>query len=218
MPKAHDLETEKSASDTAGAGFDTEAPSTFHHSDGRPAPSTVHDPEHDRQLVWYRLMKTSNLLTRPFFARFAEQYDLSLTDWRVVKALADRGPAAAHEICDDLGMHPMNISRSVANLRKQGRITEHRDPENRRRKILTLTADGWALYHKLTPQVDKIADFLFGSMSHLEVEFLSKLLHTLIGRLESVDPESPLLIEPSALADDEGDTGQLGSRDRIVGD
>lgn len=170
------------------------------------APPGSDDAAQDRQMVWYRLMKTSNLLTRPFFARFAEQYDLSLTEWRVIMTLAQLGEAASHEICDALGMHPMNVSRAVANLRKQGRIAEERDPNNRRRKILSLTPEGKALHEKLTPQIDKIAEFLFGSMSPLEVEFLNKLLDLLIARLESVDPESPLLIEPSALADEESES------------
>jgi len=204
MPKAHQEKTPEPADSDASETAPEDGPAP------QPIPDTS-ETERNRQYVLYRLMKTSNLLTRPFFARFAEQYELSLTDWRVIMILAHLGEAAAHEICDSLGMHPMNVSRSVASLRKQGRVTEHRDPNNRRRKILTLTPEGWALYQKLLPQVKKISDFLFGEMSPLEVEFLNKLLALLITRLESVDPESPLLIEPSALAHDEKEPQAAGS-------
>ena len=45
----------------------------------------------------------------------------------------------------------MNVSRAVAGLRKQGRVAERRDAGNRRRKLLTLTAEGQRLYRAMVP-------------------------------------------------------------------
>src|SRR5688572_12591054 len=106
-------------------------------ADGRgPSPETLGGPAFSQQTVWYRLMKLTNLINRPFFSRFAERYHLTINDARVLMTLASMQEAAAHELCDATGMHAMNVSRSVATLRRQGRITERRDPNNRRRKIL----------------------------------------------------------------------------------
>ena len=155
------------------------------------------DP-HPRLL--YRLLKLSNLIGRPFFTHFAERYDLTMNDLRVLMTLAPMGEAASHELCQVTGMHPMNVSRSVGRLRRQGRIAERSDPSNRRRKILSLTPVGLDLYGKLAPHVRAISEFLFSSLSPLEAELLGKLTDLLTRRLESVDLTSPLLIDALALA------------------
>ena len=51
----------------------------------------------DRALI-YRLLRLVNLLSRPFQERFGTRYDLSLTEWRVMMALAARPGTTATEI------------------------------------------------------------------------------------------------------------------------
>lgn len=142
-----------------------------------------------QQSVWYRLMKLTNLINRPFFSRYAERYHLTINDARVLVTLASLSNAAAHELCQATGMHPMNVSRSVATLRRQGRIAERRDPQNGRRKILRLTARGWSVCRSFVPDMDRMSRFLLCSMSSLEVEFLSRLVDQLVERLESASGE-----------------------------
>ena len=148
----------------------------------------------------YRLLKLSNLIGRPFFAHFADRYDLTMNDLRVLMTLAPLEEAASHELCQVTGMHPMNVSRSVARLRLQGRVAERSDPANRRRKILSLTPAGAALYGKLTPHVKVLTEFLFEPLTEPEAEVLGKLTDMLTKRLEAVDLNSPLLIDAAALA------------------
>lgn len=154
--------------------------------------SSVSSAALSQHSVWYRLMKLTNLINRPFFSRFAERYHLTINDARVLVTLASLPEAAAHELCDATGMHPMNVSRSVATLRRQGRITDRRDPANRRRKILRLTPKGWTVCRAFVPDMDRMSEFLLASMSPLEVEFLGRLVDLLIARIESADSGSTL--------------------------
>ena len=165
------------------------------------AESQQADPIVSPQVVWYRLLKLTSLMGRPFFTRFAQQYELSANDWRVLTTLASIPESASHELCDVTGMHPMNVSRSVATLRKQGRVSERTDPNNRRRKILSLTPKGWDIYNRGVPQVRKLAQFLFSSMSPLEVEFFGRLVDLLVNRLEEVDLESAWFSDEDAGGD-----------------
>ncbi len=164
---------------------------------GAAGPEPVLDQAYPRLL--YRLLKLNNLINRPFFTHFADGYDLTLNDARVLGALTAVGQAASHELCDATGMHPMNVSRSVARLVRMGRITERADPHNRRRKLLTPTAEGWALHHILAPHFKVLAEFVFATLSQREVEFLSSLIAVLSARLESVDLDSSRLIDAEAL-------------------
>jgi DNA-binding MarR family transcriptional regulator len=153
---------------------------------------TVASPALSQRTVWYRLMKLTNLINRPFFSRFAERYRLAINDARVLVALASMPDAAAHELCLATGMHPMNVSRSVATLRRQGRISERRDRDNRRRKILRLTPKGRATARSFVPDMVRMSDFLLASMSPMEAQFLGRLVDHLIGRLETIDAHSGL--------------------------
>ncbi len=148
------------------------------------------------------LLKLTNLVGRPFFTHFAERYDLTMNDARVLLSLASLGQAASHELCDATGMHPMNVSRSVARLRRQGRIVERTDPGNRRRKLLTPTEAGLDLDRKLTPHIQALSEFVFANLSQREVEFLGSLVAVLSERLGSVDLNSPQLIDAEALERD----------------
>jgi DNA-binding MarR family transcriptional regulator len=159
------------------------------------ASAALSQPALSQRSVWYRLMKLTNLINRPFFSRYAERYHLTINDSRVLVTLASASEAAAHELCEATGMHPMNVSRSVATLRRQGRITERRDPANRRRKMLRLTPKGWSTCRSFVPDMERMSKFLLASMSPLEVEFFGRLVDQLIARLETIDSRSGLPAE-----------------------
>ena len=154
--------------------------------------SVLSQPALSQRSVWYRLMKLTNLINRPFFSRYAERYHLTINDSRVLVTLASVPEAAAHELCEATGMHPMNVSRSVATLRRQGRIAERRDPANRRRKMLRLTPKGAAACRSFVPDMERMSKFLLASMSPLDVEFFGSLVDQLITRLETIDSRSGL--------------------------
>lgn len=150
--------------------------------------STAEDPSHRApSLVLYRLLKLTNLINRPFLTDDALRYDLSINELRILMSLAPLREAASHELGTVAGIHPMNVSRAVATLRRQGRITQRADPNNRRRRLLRLTADGWQLYRKLMPHVQQIATTVFGKMTAEEMATLSRLVDQMTARLEAID-------------------------------
>jgi DNA-binding MarR family transcriptional regulator len=147
--------------------------------------STADDPSHrSPPLVLYRLLKLSNLISQPFLASDAKRYNISMNELRVLATLAPLQEAASHEIGTVAGMHPMNVSRAVATLCRRKRLQQRRDPDNRRRKLLRLTAEGRALYKSLMPHVQEIADSLFATMERDELETLSRLIDKMTAQLE----------------------------------
>jgi DNA-binding MarR family transcriptional regulator len=152
------------------------------------AVTAADDPAHQAPaLLLYRLLKLTNLVQRPFFASDAQRYQISLNELRVLMTLAPLREAASHELVDAAGMHPMNVSRAVAALRRHGRVRQRTDPNNRRRRLLQLTPEGLALYRNLVPHVQQIAHRLFGAMSAEEISTLSRLLDDMTARIESTD-------------------------------
>ena len=123
------------------------------------------DSEHHLPpMLLYRLLKLSNLILRPFYVQRAEAYKMNVNELRVLMTLAPMGEAASHQLCEVAGLHPMNVSRAVSTLRRQGRIEERRDQDNRRRKLLRLTPAGQQVFDELMPDATAAATRLFGGM------------------------------------------------------
>lgn len=147
------------------------------------------DPQHPAPtLVLYRLLKLSGLLSQPFFADDAARYQIGMNELRVLLTLASIGEAAGHEVGALAGMHPMNVSRAVAALSRQKRIQQRPDPDNRRRKLLTLTPKGWKLHEDLTPHVREVANSLFATLEAAEIDLLGALIDKMTVRLEQKPP------------------------------
>jgi len=179
----------KVASDGAEAGQDAQRQTTL-----------LNGSQLSHVVAMHRLLKASYLITQPFFTNFADRYDVSMNELRIIMTLAAVSNAAAHEIGRATGMHQMNVSRAVASLTAAGRVSQRRDATiDRRRKIISLTAKGWTLHNRLLPHVKKMSEFIFASMTELEVEFLSKLLRRMNSQLQDIDPSSPLLIDADAI-------------------
>jgi DNA-binding MarR family transcriptional regulator len=148
------------------------------------------DPHHrDPAMLLYRLLKLAHLIQRPFLVPGTNAYELNVNELRLLVTLAYLGEAASHELCEAAALHPMNVSRAVARLRKQGRIAERPDAGNRRRKLLTLTEEGQRLYRAMAPEIDEAAARLFDGLDPAMLDTLSTLIDRLTGNVATdADP------------------------------
>lgn len=147
--------------------------------------------DHSRQILMYRLLKLANVIETPFFSGDSVKYQISMNELRVLFTLAPMREAASHEISAAAGVHPMNVSRAVASLRRSGRLTERADPQNGRRKLLTLTAEGRKLYKTLLPHAQDIAGRVFAGMSAEEIALLSRLIAGMTERVQAASAPGP---------------------------
>jgi DNA-binding MarR family transcriptional regulator len=131
------------------------------------------------------LLKLASLVNRPMLEDVAEPAGLSLNELRVLLSLAELGEAAAHELAELKGLHPMAVSRAVTALRDAGVVVESRDATNRRRKKLTLTPQGLETIDALAPGVAAVAERLFGPLSGAERRAAARLVAKLITALEA---------------------------------
>lgn len=156
-------------------------------SGGKPSVSAAGKPAVlTPEMVGFRLLKLTNLLSRPFFGRFAKQHALTLTEWRTMVVLANRPGSAAQDVSAATGLHAMNISRALAGLRAAGRVEEARDPENHRRTLLWLTKDGERTFQEIAPHSEQQARMLLDVLSPAELATLSRLVDKLTARAEDI--------------------------------
>ncbi len=142
------------------------------------------NPSLSWEMVGLRLLKLTNLVAKPFLANIAHQHDITLTEWRTLVVLANHPGLAAQDIAEITGLHPMNISRAVAGLRRAGRIRDERDPENHRRSLLWLTKKGEETFRAIAPSSEAQQAFLLEPLTDDEVATLARVVDKLLARAE----------------------------------
>ncbi|HSW17201.1 MAG TPA: MarR family winged helix-turn-helix transcriptional regulator [Ramlibacter sp.] len=155
-------------------------------SEPRTKTSTEHQPALSPDMVGFRLLKLTNLLSRPFFGKFAKQHELTLNEWRTMVVLAAQPGSAAQDVAAATGLYAMNISRAVAGLRAAGRLEEARDPDNHRRTLLWLTKAGEKTYREIAPTSEQQAARLLDTLTAAEITTLARIVDKLVARAEEI--------------------------------
>lgn len=135
----------------------------------------------------HQLLKLTNVLMTPFSTHLADRYKISLNEFRLLMTIGSLGATASHELAEMTGVNVMSVSRAVATMERNGRISVTTDPANRRRKVLTLTEEGRRLYEIMRPQSHKVAEYLFSELDQGDVAALERILGKLIDTLEARD-------------------------------
>tara|TARA_R110001599_G_scaffold353462_1_gene592935 strand:- start:33487 stop:33954 length:468 start_codon:yes stop_codon:yes gene_type:complete len=122
---------------------------------------------------------------------YADEYQLSIPEWRVIANLAEHSTLNARQIVERTTMEKSKVSRAVSNLCERGLITQKRAEGDSRAKDLTLTEEGLALYRSIVPRVLDWERELLAEMSPGEYRDLMHLLQKLGARLQLLEyPET----------------------------
>ena len=138
----------------------------------------------------FRLLKLTNLVSRPFFGKIAKQYAISLNDWRTIFVLASHPGISAIDISDHTGLQPMNTSRSLAALRKLGYINEVPDPRDLRRTLVSLTQLGIEASQEISAAAREHTRHLFADVPAKDLEVFGQVVDQLIDKAQTLLSES----------------------------
>jgi DNA-binding MarR family transcriptional regulator len=135
-----------------------------------------------RDFLPYRLAVLSEAVSRSIAELYTRRFELSRDEWRVLAALAGSGTMKTRDAALYTTLDKMQVSRAVAALEKRGLITREADPEDRRNRILSLTAAGRALLRKLMPMVQAREAFLLEALTADERAMLDAAADKLLAR------------------------------------
>ena len=101
--------------------------------------------------------------------------------------LQQRGPTGQHELTRVIGVDPRNVVSIIDGLVESGLVIRTIDPEDRRRRLVSLTASGRAAAAVLARGAAEVErDFLAGLPSPEQAD-LNRLLRRLLDSLERPD-------------------------------
>jgi DNA-binding MarR family transcriptional regulator len=124
-----------------------------------------------------------------------------------LRLLGERGPMSQHAVGTALSLDPSNVVGLLNELEERGLITRRRDPADRRRHIVELSAAGSGELTQAYGMLGQVEDELFKSLTGPERAALHGLLARAVAGLAPACENAPsAALEPAAAcAPPEGD-------------
>jgi DNA-binding MarR family transcriptional regulator len=117
--------------------------------------------------------------------------------------LSERGPMTQHAVGAALSLDPSNVVGLLNELEERGLITRRRDPADRRRHIVEVSAAGADELARTYAQLGLVEDGLFSMLSPEQRGTLHDLLAVAVAGLSTTGcaPETSCLATPSDCAE-----------------
>lgn len=145
------------------------------------------------QLPSYLAGNVARIGHRALSASLAEE-GLRLSHYAALTALSDFGPLVQGELADRLAVDRAHMVGHLDDLERLGLVARTRDPEDRRRMIVTLTAEGAARLPSLHAAAQRSQRDLLDVLSNRERQSLVDLLARVLAehdRLRQGAPSAP---------------------------
>lgn len=130
----------------------------------------------------YRLAVLADQVSQCMAQVYAERFELSRDEWRVLAALYERTTMKTADAIAHTTLDKMQASRAIARLESAGLISRSEDAFDRRHRVLRLEPSGRALVRKIVPLVQARATFLLEALDDAERAVLDRALDKLTQR------------------------------------
>jgi DNA-binding MarR family transcriptional regulator len=128
----------------------------------------------------YRLSILSNRVSRAIAARYAEAFDLTIPEWRIIAVLGRRPGLTAKGVAEATEMDKVAVSRAAARLVAARRVAARADAKDARKQLLSLTSHGESLHARIAPMALAAEQRLLAALGAQDRERLDDLLERLL--------------------------------------
>lgn len=133
----------------------------------------------------YRLSVLSNRISQDIARLYADRFGLGVTEWRVLAVLGRYPGLSASELAERTAMDKVAVSRAVASLVADGRLTRDTHDADRRRSVLELSDEGRRVYAEVAPAALAYERRLLANFAAEDRAALSRLIDLLGDAKES---------------------------------
>lgn len=130
----------------------------------------------------YRLSILSNTVSASIAASYAERFDLTIPEWRVMAILGRHPGLSAIEVAERSLMDKVAVSRAVARLLKNGRLTRDFADQDKRRSILHLSEEGTDVHRQVAELALSYERDLLDGLGADDIAALDNMLDRLLAR------------------------------------
>jgi DNA-binding MarR family transcriptional regulator len=124
----------------------------------------------------YRLNRLAELVSHALSRIYAEQYEISIPEWRIVATLGQFHTMTARDIGKHSKMNKTKVSRATASLEAKDIIRRAPNPEDMREAFLALSPAGRKMYSAIVPDALEFNASLLSILNREECGDLDKLV------------------------------------------
>lgn len=136
----------------------------------------------------YRLSILSNTISSSIASVYADRFDLSIPEWRVMAILGRHPGLSAVEVAERSLMDKVAVSRAVAKLIRGGRLKREFADSDRRRSILELTDLGVQVHAEVAALALDYESRLLERFGEADLAVFNRLCEALLDRARELAP------------------------------
>jgi DNA-binding MarR family transcriptional regulator len=127
----------------------------------------------------YQLSVTSNRISAHLARIYADRFDLTIPEWRIMAIIGRFPELSANEVAARSAMDKVQVSRAVANLIRKSLLDRKTAADDRRRSALSLSEAGVEIYWQIVPEAQRYERELLATLTPEERTVLSSALNRL---------------------------------------
>lgn len=135
----------------------------------------------------YRLSIASNRVSDAIADTYRALFGLRIPEWRLVAVLAESEGLTQQALGARTRMDKVTVSRAAIALAERGLVVRAPNPGDQRSHLLTLSADGRALYAEVAPKALEMETRVFGTFDRHELETFRAMLARIEAAVERLD-------------------------------
>src|SRR4029077_1533879 len=140
----------------------------------------------EQQQMWRGYLTMTSLLQTAMHRQLQQARELSLSDYDVLVALAERGPQRMNELGEALGWEQSRLSHQLRRVRGRGLGERSGSRDDRRGATVELTDSGRAALDAAAPgHVELVRSVVFDELSAAQLKAFGSVIESALGRLTS---------------------------------
>ena len=137
------------------------------------------------QKVPGHLIRRAQQISVAVFMDETDGEDVTPVQFAMLNTLADQSGVDQVTLASMVGFGPATSGSVISRLESKGWVRRQEDPGDRRRKLLSITAEGRRVVQRLQRQVDRVQDRILEPLSATEGRQLVRLLAKLVAGHEN---------------------------------
>lgn len=129
----------------------------------------------------YRLSVVSNLVSDAIASTYQSLFGLRIPEWRLIAIIAEGQGMTQQALTAATRMDKVTVSRAAIALVERGLLERRANASDQRSHLLSLTADGQALYDQVAPEALEMERRILDGLDAGEI----KALRAMLDRIEA---------------------------------
>jgi len=137
----------------------------------------------------YRLSIASNRVSGAVATAYQALFALKIPEWRLIAVIAEGQAMTQQALGVATQMDKVTVSRAAIALVDRGLVVRAANPDDHRSHLLSLSAEGQALYESVAPKALALEAAVFGGFSGEEMAQFAAMLERIEAAAVRLAPE-----------------------------